>query len=57
MLPAEHSAAPLDAGELVDLAPGRHLDVPLHWQQWNLRSGLIDAVAAEVQAEAERVLH
>jgi LysR family transcriptional regulator (chromosome initiation inhibitor) len=57
MLPAEHSAAALDAGELVDLAPGRHLDVPLHWQQWNLRSGLIDAVAAEVQAEAEHVLH
>lgn len=57
MLPAEHSAAALDAGELVDLAPGRHLDVPLHWQQWNLRSGLIDAVAAEVHAEAGLVLH
>ena len=56
MLPADHSAAPLDTGELVDLAPGRHLDVPLHWQQWNLRSGLIDAVAQEVRAEAQRVL-
>jgi LysR family transcriptional regulator (chromosome initiation inhibitor) len=56
MLPTEHSAASVEAGELVDLAPGRHLDVPLHWQQWNLRSGLIDAVAAEVRAEAARVL-
>jgi LysR family transcriptional regulator, chromosome initiation inhibitor len=56
MLPDEHSAVALEAGTLVDLAPGRHLDVPLHRQQWNLRSGLIDAVAAEVQAEAERVL-
>jgi LysR family transcriptional regulator (chromosome initiation inhibitor) len=56
MLPAEHSEAALAAGALVDLAPGRHLDVPLHWQQWNLRSGMIDAVAAEVHAEASRVL-
>ncbi|WP_377644865.1 LysR family transcriptional regulator ArgP [Oryzobacter terrae] len=56
MLPAEHSAAALAAGELLDLAPGRHLDVPLHWQQWNLRSGLIDTVADEVRAEARRVL-
>lgn len=28
----------------------RHLDVPLFWQQWNLRSPLLDAVAAEVVA-------
>lgn len=56
MLPAEHAAAPVQDGELVDLAPGRHLDVPLHWQQWNLRSRLIDGVATEVRAEAERVL-
>lgn len=57
MLPAEHATVPLESGELVDLAPGRHLDVPLHWQQWNLRSSLIDAVATEVRTEAHRVLH
>ena len=56
MLPDAHAAAALESGELVDLAPGRHLDVPLHWQQWNLRSSLIDAVAEEVRAEARRVL-
>lgn len=28
----------------------RHHDVPLFWQQWNLRSPLLDAVAAEVVA-------
>ena len=55
--PQTTPAAPLETGELVDLAPGRHLDVPLHWQQWNLRSSLIDAVAAEVKAEAARALH
>jgi len=57
MLPADHSAAPLQTGALVDLAPGQHLDVPLHWQQWNLRSSVIDAVAEEVRTEARQVLH
>jgi LysR family transcriptional regulator (chromosome initiation inhibitor) len=31
---------------------GRHIDVQLHWQQWNLRSPLLDAVAAEIVATA-----
>lgn len=56
MLPTEQSTSPLETGELVDLAPGRYLDVPLHWQQWNLRSRLIDTVADEVKAEARHVL-
>ena len=56
MLPAAHSAGPTRVGELVDLAPGHHLDVPLHWQQWNLRSSLIDAVASEVTAAAAHAL-
>ena len=57
MLPAAHATGPAHPGELVDLAPERHLDVALHWQQWNLRSTLIDAVATEVKAEASRALH
>ncbi|WBU36950.1 LysR family transcriptional regulator ArgP [Homoserinibacter sp. YIM 151385] len=56
MLPAAHADEAEAAGEIVDLAPGRHLDVPLHWQQWDLRSSLVDAIAAEVRAEADRVL-
>jgi len=39
-----------DGTVLID--ESRHLDVPLHWQQWNLRSPLLDAVAAEVVATA-----
>jgi LysR family transcriptional regulator (chromosome initiation inhibitor) len=42
--------------DVVDLAPGDGIDVPLYWQQWNLRSPLLDAVAAEVLAEARRSL-
>jgi LysR family transcriptional regulator (chromosome initiation inhibitor) len=30
--------------------------VPLHWQQWNLRSELLDAVADAIVAEGRRVL-
>lgn len=40
---------------LVDLG-GPPLRVPLFWQQWNLRSALLDTIAAEVAAEARRVL-
>ena len=35
---------------------GPTLQVALHWQQWNLRSSLLDAIAAEIAAEARRVL-
>lgn len=35
---------------------GPTLRVKLFWQQWNLRSELLDTVAAEVAAEARRVL-
>lgn len=33
----------------------RQVDVALHWQQWNLRSPLLDAVAAEVVATGREV--
>jgi LysR family transcriptional regulator (chromosome initiation inhibitor) len=32
--------------------PARSIDVPLYWQQWNLRSPLLDAVAAEIVSTA-----
>ena len=35
---------------------GKPIRVPLYWQQWNLRSVLLDAIAAEIAAEAMRVL-
>jgi len=42
--------------EIVVFDPARTIDVPLFWQQWNLRSPLLDAVAEEVVAEARRAL-
>jgi LysR family transcriptional regulator (chromosome initiation inhibitor) len=36
----------------IEFDPARGIDVALYWQQWNLRSPLLDAVAAEVVATA-----
>jgi LysR family transcriptional regulator (chromosome initiation inhibitor) len=55
LLPAFQSAAELADGRLVRLG-GPPVDVPLHWQQWNLRSALLGAIADELIAEGRRVL-
>jgi len=55
LLPRFQSAEALARGELV-LLGGPPIDVPLHWQQWNLRSPLLDAIATEIVAEGRRVL-
>ncbi len=55
LLPTLQSAAPLETGELVRLG-GPPIDVPLYWQQWNLSSPLLDAIADEIVEEGRRVL-
>jgi LysR family transcriptional regulator (chromosome initiation inhibitor) len=55
MLPGFQSDAELERGELVRIG-GTPIDVPLYWQQWNLRSPLLDAIADELAAEARRSL-
>ncbi|MFV0372611.1 LysR family transcriptional regulator ArgP [Microbacterium sp.] len=55
LLPTLQSTAALRSGELVRLG-GAVIDVPLFWQQWNLRSELLDDVAHEVITHARRTL-
>lgn len=55
LLPRFQSADALAAGALVTLG-GAPIDVPLYWQQWNLRSELLDAVADEIVSQGRRVL-
>lgn len=55
LLPGFQSTAELERGTLVSLG-GPPIDVPLYWQQWNLRSPLLDAVADEIVEEGRRVL-
>ena len=55
LLPRFQWQEAVDAGELV-LLGGPPIDVPLYWQQWNLRSPLLDAIADEIVGEGRRVL-
>ncbi|MEJ1922956.1 LysR family transcriptional regulator ArgP [Microbacterium sp. KHB019] len=55
MLPEPQLSAALASGAVRPLG-GEPVRVPLYWQQWNLRSTLLDAIAAEVAQEAARVL-
>ena len=55
LLPRFQWQEAVDAGQLV-LLGGPPIDVPLYWQQWNLRSPLLDAIADEIVGEGRRVL-
>lgn len=55
LLPGFQSGSALTSGDLIDLG-GPTVDVPLFWQQWKLHSVLLDDIAAEIVAEAGRVL-
>jgi LysR family transcriptional regulator (chromosome initiation inhibitor) len=46
----------LAAGRLVELVPGRRLDVVLHWQHARLGARLLERLTREVLAEARRAL-
>jgi LysR family transcriptional regulator (chromosome initiation inhibitor) len=47
---------PLREGRLVELVPGRPLDVPLHWQHVRLATPSLDRLTAAVLGAAERSL-
>ncbi len=54
----DFQAAPLlDAGTLVRLSPGKHLDIPLYWQQWKLDVPALARVAQAVAEAAAEALH
>ncbi|GAA4370606.1 LysR family transcriptional regulator ArgP [Agromyces bauzanensis] len=55
LLPTFQSKTELGRRELVHLG-GRPIEVPLYWQQWNLGSALLEAIAHEIGAEARREL-
>ena len=52
LIPLAHALPHLSAGTLVNLAPTRHMDVPLFWQQWKLDSPALAATAASILATA-----
>ncbi|WP_197021614.1 LysR family transcriptional regulator ArgP [Cellulomonas sp. HZM] len=42
----------LATGALVEISPGTHLDVPLHWQHWALSTPTLDDLTRRVRAAA-----
>ena len=55
LLPRFQSEPGLADGDLAGLG-GPTMDVRLYWQQWNLRSPLLDAIAAAIAARARDLL-
>lgn len=55
LLPTLQTGDQRASGALIALG-GDDIDVPLHWQQWNVGSPTLDAVAEEIVREARRVL-
>jgi LysR family transcriptional regulator, chromosome initiation inhibitor len=47
----------IDAGRLVNIAPGHHLDVQLYWHCWNLESDVLDSLTAALLGAAKQQLH
>ncbi len=56
VLPQAQAGPRVGAGELVVIAPGRTLDVPLYWQQWKLDSPALSMVAEAVARAAAEAL-
>lgn len=57
MLPDAAAADDLASGALVELVPGRVLDVPLFWQHWRIASPPLERLTAAVLHAARCGLH
>ncbi len=56
MMPEQFVASALKAGELVEIAPGHYLDVPLYWHRWRLDSPALKALSEAVRHAAANAL-
>ncbi|MEO7269570.1 MAG: LysR family transcriptional regulator ArgP [Knoellia sp.] len=51
-LPTVQCAKDLERGTLVRLSAREHVDVPLHWQSWRLRSPLVERLTEAIRHHA-----
>lgn len=56
LLPAAQVADEVERGDLVEIVPGRHTDIPLFWQHWKLGSPLIAELTEAVGDAGSRWL-
>jgi LysR family transcriptional regulator (chromosome initiation inhibitor) len=52
LLPEQQCLADLRNEELVELAPGNHIDVSLYWQRWKIDSPVLNQLTAAVRHTA-----
>ena len=55
-VPSAQAKPFLDSGELLDVAPGARMSVPLFWQHWRVDSPSLDALTAAVISRARGAL-
>jgi LysR family transcriptional regulator, chromosome initiation inhibitor len=56
LCPERMIAAQLASGELVDMAPGKPIDVDLYWQSWRLSIGWLDDFGTALRKRAAEFL-
>lgn len=56
LVPMQQAAPLLDAGHVVDVAPGKSISVPLYWHVWNLKSALLERFSRHLVQVARRAL-
>ncbi|MDN4037115.1 LysR family transcriptional regulator ArgP [Massilia sp. YIM B02443] len=56
LLPLEQCARLLASGELVDLTPQLHVDVPLYWHAWRIQPPRLERMGAALVKAAHAVL-
>lgn len=56
MIPEDMARDEIQRGELVEIAPGRALDIPLYWHYWRFSSPTLELVSAAVREAAGRNL-
>jgi LysR family transcriptional regulator (chromosome initiation inhibitor) len=56
LVPEQIALDDIATGRCVNLAPGRHLDVPLYWQYWRMESTVLSALTTAVKRAAAAAL-
>ncbi|MGI9275321.1 MAG: LysR family transcriptional regulator ArgP [Endozoicomonas sp.] len=56
LVPELQAAPQLNSGELVEMMPGKYLDVALYWHCWNLQPAMLRIVADNLRVAARNCL-
>ncbi|EAR60478.1 LysR family transcriptional regulator ArgP [Neptuniibacter caesariensis] len=56
MIPDQQSHELLANGTVIDLTPGKYLEIPLYWHIWSLKSDLYDKLTRKLTKQAWQVL-